>query len=375
MSQPVQVAPDLLEVGRPLLWPLYNASYRQLAPQGHVIQTEGECERFRAQGYYHPPERLEEVLISEAAAVDSLNPIDPFTEYGFLLVALERALDALARGQKDARQRLMDLVQRVRLAGMSNPEACLALIHVYAARPSVHEQTLFYAFLCWFVGSELGYEEEALQQLVAAALSANIALMPFQDRLNASRNTLSEQQRAIIRRHPERSAEVLTAAGVADEPITTVIRQHHEEWDGSGYPNGLRGKAISQPARILAMAERYVALITRRAYRDRYRTDDALRYLLDVARQDPNKAHYRALYNTLTIHPPGALIQLKNGETAVVAKRALGERPLEMLCVANPQGHFYLDPILRRDDGTHSLVEQTVVTEPRPSLDLARLLR
>ena len=130
MSQPVQVAPDLLEVGRPLLWPLYNASYRQLAPQGHVIQTEGECERFRAQGYYHPPERLEEVLISEAAAVDSLNPIDPFTEYGFLLVALERALDALARGQKDARQRLMDLVQRVRLAGMSNPEACLALIHV-----------------------------------------------------------------------------------------------------------------------------------------------------------------------------------------------------------------------------------------------------
>ncbi|WP_160898484.1 MULTISPECIES: HD-GYP domain-containing protein [Halomonadaceae] len=374
MSQPVQVAPDLLEVGRPLLWPLYSASDRQLAPQGHVIQTEGECARFRAQGYYHPPERLEEVLISEAAAVDSLNPIDPFTEYGFLLVSLERALDALARGQKDARQRLMDLVQRVRLAGMSNPEACLALIHVYAARPSVHEQTLFYAFLCWFVGSELGYEEEALQQLVAAALSANIALMPFQDRLNASRNTLSDQQRAIIRRHPERSAEVLAAAGVADEPIITAIRQHHEEWDGSGYPNGLRAKAISQPARILAMAERYVALITRRAYRERYRTDDALRYLLDVARQDPNKAHYRALYNTLTIHPPGALVQLRNGETAVVAKRALGERPLEMLCVANPQGHFYLDPILRRDDGTHSLIEQTVVTEPRPSLDLARLL-
>ncbi|MEQ6885982.1 HD domain-containing phosphohydrolase [Salicola sp. Rm-C-2C1-2] len=373
-SKPVQVAPDLIDVGRPLLWPLYSATHTLLAPQGHVVQTEGECERFRAQGYYHPPERLEERFISEGAALDSLSPINPFTEYGFLLVALERTLDALARGQNDARQRLMDLVQRVRLAGMSNPDACLALVHVYAARPSVHEQALFYALLCWFVGTELECGEEALQQLVAAALSANIALMPFQDRLNASRAKLSEQQRVIIRRHPQRSAEVVAAAGITDKPITNAIRQHHEECDGNGYPDGLQARDISQHARILALAERYVALITRRAYRDRYRTDDALRYLLDAAREDPQKAHYRALYNTLTIHPPGALVQLRNGETAVIAKRATEERPLELVCIANPQGHVYLDPFKRRDDGSHTLIEQTVVTEPRPSLDLARLL-
>ncbi|XOZ33845.1 HD-GYP domain-containing protein [Halomonadaceae bacterium KBTZ08] len=373
-SQPVQVAPDLLEVGRPLLWPLYSATRTLLAPQGHVIQTEGECERLRSQGYYHPPERLEEHFIAEAAALDSLSPIDPFAEYGFLLVQLERALDALARGEKEARARLMDLVQRVRLACMSYPEACLALVHVYAARPSVHEQALFYALLCWFVGTELGYGEEALQQLIAAALSANIALMPFQERLNASRSGLTEQQRAIISRHPRRGAEVVAAAGVTDEPIINAIRQHHEEWDGSGYPDGLQNRDISRNARVLALVERYVALITRRAYRERYRTEDALRHLLDLARRDPDKAHYRALYNTLTIRPPGTLVQLRNGEIAVIAKRAIGERPLALICVANPQGHAYLDPFKRWDDGSQSLIEQAVVPEPRPSLDLRRLL-
>ena len=374
MSQPVQVAPDLLEVGRPLLWPLMSASRAVLAPQGHVIQTEAECQRLRDQGYYHPPERLEEYFIAEAATLASLNPIDPFEEYGFMLVALERALDALARGQTDTRQRLMDLVQRVRLAAMSKPDACLALIHVYAARPSVHEQTLFYAFLCWFVGVELDYDEERLQQLIAAALSANIALMPFQDRLNSSRTTLSEQQRSIVRVHPQRGADVLKNAGITDSAIVNTVLQHHEEWDGSGYPQGLKHPEIAQEARILALAERYVALITRRAYRDRYRTDEALRHLLDLSRNDPSKAPYRALYNALTVHPPGALVQLKNGETAVIARRPTTHRPLELLCVTNPQGHLYLDPARRRDEGTHSLIEASIAPEPRPPVDLGRLI-
>ena len=374
MSQPIQVAPELLEVGRPLLWPLYNASRAVIAPQGHVIQTEAECQRLRDQGYYHPPERLEEHFIAEAATLESLNRVDPFADYGFLLVSLERALDALARGQKDTRQRLMDLVQRVRLAAISNPDACLALIHVYAARPSVHEQTLFYALLCWFVGVELDYDEERLQRLIAAALSANIALMPFQDRLNASRNTLSEQQRSIVRLHPQRGADVLKGASITDAAIINTVLQHHEEWDGSGYPQGLSHREITQEARILALAERYVALITRRAYRDRYRTDEAFRHLLNLSRDDPSKAPYRALYNALTVHPPGALVQLKNGEVAVVAKRPTASSPLELLCVTNPQGHLYLDPARRRDEGTHSLIEQTMTLEPRPPVDLARLL-
>lgn len=374
VNQPVKVAPDLLEVGRPLIWPLYSASGSVIAPQGHVIQTQAECQRLRDQGYYHPPERLEEVFISEAAALDSLDPINPFTEYGFLLVALERTLDALARGQADARERLMDLVQRVRLAGMSNPDACLALIHVYAERPGVHEQTLFYALLCWFIGGELDYDENRLQTLIAAALSANIALMPFQDRLNASRSALSEQQRSIIHRHPQRGADVLKGAGITDAGIIDTVLQHHEQWDGSGYPQGLAHDAITEEARILALAERYIALITRRAYRDRYRTDEALRQLLEQSREDPSRAHYKALYNALTVHPPGALVQLRSGEVAVVAKRSTANRPLELLCVTNPQGHFYLDPAHRRDEGTHTLIEGTTTLEPRPPVDLSRLI-
>lgn len=373
MSQPIKVAPDLLEMGRPLVWPLYNAARAVIAPQGHVIQTDAECQRLREQGYYYPPERLEEHFIAEAATLESLNPVDPFADYGFMLVVLERALDALARGQTDTRQRLMDLVQRVRLAAMSDPDACLALMHVYAARPSVHEQTLFYALLCWFVGVGLDYSEERLQQLIAASLSANIALMPFQDRLNASRNTLSEQQRAIIRVHPQRSADVLKSAGITDTGIVKAVLQHHEEWDGSGYPQQLRHDDIVQEARILALAERYVALITQRAYRDRYRTDEALRHLLDEARDDPSKAHYRALYTALTVHPPGALVQLRNGEVAVVAKRPTAERPMELLCITNPQGLMYLDPARRRDDGSQSLIEEAVTLEPRPPVDLTRL--
>lgn len=67
---------------------------------------------------------------------------------------------------------------------------------------------------------------------------------------------------------------MLSSLGI--EPVATWVLHHHERWDGSGYPNGLRGDEIPVGARILAVADAYEAMTTDRVYRESVSSDEAL---------------------------------------------------------------------------------------------------
>lgn len=77
---------------------------------------------------------------------------------------------------------------------------------------------------------------------------------------------LSEAERAEVRLHPQRGSEIINNIAELGQ-VATIIRHHHENIDGSGYPDGLRGEAIPYLARILAVADAYEALTADRSYR------------------------------------------------------------------------------------------------------------
>ena len=60
-----------------------------------------------------------------------------------------------------------------------------------------------------------------------------------------------------------------------------IARQHHEKWDGSGYPEGLKGREISLPARIMAVADVYDALRTKRVYKPAFSQEETCRIILE----------------------------------------------------------------------------------------------
>jgi putative two-component system response regulator len=68
-------------------------------------------------------------------------------------------------------------------------------------------------------------------------------------------------------------------------PVLPIIRSHHERWDGSGYPDGLRGEEIPMLARILQVADIYDALTTARPYKPALSHEEALEIMLDEARR------------------------------------------------------------------------------------------
>ncbi|BDG59320.1 HD domain-containing phosphohydrolase [Caldinitratiruptor microaerophilus] len=105
---------------------------------------------------------------------------------------------------------------------------------------------------------------------------------------------LTPEEMQVMRLHPVIGWQILSATSERvrdrlgeDEPFFRIARQvvryHHERWDGTGYPDGLAGEAIPLGARIVALADVYDALLSRRVYKDAWSPDDAQRYILSQA--------------------------------------------------------------------------------------------
>ena len=90
---------------------------------------------------------------------------------------------------------------------------------------------------------------------------------------------LTSAQRADMAEHPEESARILAPLEPFHPGILDIVRSHHESWDGSGYPRGLRGAAIPLAARVIAVADTFDAITQARSYKAGRGFDDGLHQL------------------------------------------------------------------------------------------------
>ena len=105
--------------------------------------------------------------------------------------------------------------------------------------------------------------------LRTAALLHDIGRISIPDSILTKPGPLSPREFEYVRRHPVISAQILEGIGVFGAEVP-MVRAHHENWDGSGYPDGLQGEEICLGARILRVADSMDAMLMPRSYRDSY---------------------------------------------------------------------------------------------------------
>ncbi len=124
--------------------------------------------------------------------------------------------------------------------------------------------------------------------------------------------------RQAIHTHPLLGEALLRDAGVTRQDVLSAVRSHHEPWDGSGYPDGLRGEAIPVGARIVGVADFFENLVSACDSRERKRSDQAVSSLLATANGRFDKFIVRALLASVGLFPPGAVVELSDGRRGVV---------------------------------------------------------
>ncbi len=128
------------------------------------------------------------------------------------------------------------------------------------------------------VARELGFDERALDALNRGGLLHDIGKIGIPADILDLAGPLSADQRVVMRQHTTIGARILEPVR-AFRPSLGIVSQHHEHWDGRGYPAGLAGEEIDPLARVLAVADSYDAMVSPRPYRDSIDPAEVARYI------------------------------------------------------------------------------------------------
>jgi len=121
-------------------------------------------------------------------------------------------------------------------------------------------------------------------QIELAACFHDIGKIGIPDDVLLSPGRHDHAEQAIMRQHPEHGERIFLATGRADAAdVARLIRAHHEAFDGSGYPDGLRGESIPLGARILTLVDAWDAMTSDRPYRDAMERGRVMRILDDAS--------------------------------------------------------------------------------------------
>ena len=133
---------------------------------------------------------------------------------------------------------------------------------------------------------EIGIPKTEIVHIRRGALLHDIGKMGVPDRILLKPDKLTDEEWVIMRQHPVYAYNLLSPIEFLN-PALNIPRYHHEKWDGSGYPDGLKGKQIPLDARIFAVADVFDALTSDRPYRPGWARDKAISYI-----QEQSGSHF-----------------------------------------------------------------------------------
>lgn len=187
-----------------------------------------------------------------------------------------RKLDRQESALAETNRRLADSLEELEEHTLGTLSALAAAVDAkdsYTARHS-----LMVADYAAVIGKRLGLSDEDLRLLERACLVHDIGKIAVPESILLKPGRLDADEYEIIKRHPERGAEIVASIPFL-KPAADAVRHHHERYDGHGYPDGHVGEEISVLARILAVADTFDAMTSDRPYRRGFTLGEARREL------------------------------------------------------------------------------------------------
>ncbi len=211
----------------------------------------------------------------------------------------------------------------------------------------LYEHSVNSAILMGIFAHAAGLNQLQVEQCITGALLHDLGEAKVEKSLMESPRPLTPDEFNEIKRHVEFGEELVKEVDMVDDIAISIIREHHERFDGSGYPNGTAGKDISLFGRMFAIVDTFDAVTNNRAYKDAVPSSVGMKTLLECCNSHFDEALVHQFIKCMGIYPTGSLIKLSNGLLAVVIAQVPGA-PLKPLVktVYNPKMFAYVDPKL-----------------------------
>ena len=235
---------------------------------------------------------------------------------------------AVKAGNKPDIKRLDPFIDALVESIIRNPAAAVWLARLKSKSSYAHRHCISCAILSCVMGRQLGLDRNELFQLALSGLLIDIGKLNLSDALLRKTTDLTSSEREETRSHIQQGLDILQDLPLSVE-VLDAVRYHHERFNGCGYPNQLSGTDIPLYARVAGIVDCYDAMTSPRYYATPIPHSEAILKLAGWRSRLFQKELVDTFIQAIGLYPPGSLVELTNGEVAVVSdyKTGMGRKP------------------------------------------------
>lgn len=171
----------------------------------------------------------------------------------------------------------------------------------------------------------LGIEQSIIRELALGAFLHDIGKVRIADELLNTPQKLTPDEYTLVQKHVNHGLKILADSPNISHIAMTLIREHHEELNGTGYPNQLKGDEISKYGRIMAIIDAYDAMTSERPYKKSIFPIQAFKILLANSPDHYDEALVNEFIKCLGVYPVGTLVKLTSGKLGLISQLTPGK--------------------------------------------------
>lgn len=259
---------------------------------------------------------------------------------------LDRVFNSLADHRNTDIEQVRNAVDPLIQGVFSNKNAMAALARLKKKSNYRYSHGVSMAVWAAILGQHLGLQKDELENLVVGCAMCDVGMARLPEELLNSPAELDARNRRLITAHTRIGVEMVKSYGEDSFDILSIIDNHHERHDGSGYPRGLSGASIPLSARIAGLVDTYDAMISDRPYAPARTSFEAILEIIDMADNLFQKALVEQFVQAIGMFPVGTLVELSSDEVAIViAQNETRRLRPEVLVVMDADKNLLTQPL------------------------------
>lgn len=352
-------------IGQPLQWDVYGSDGGLLLRKGNVITSANQVTSLLERGLFVDSDKNDGASRDKKAIPKQVELPSVVRMINAARTDL-RTLSYNILSEPDAHNKLLALAKQVAMATYMDSDVALGCILLSQEESYASRHCVDTAVVAILIARALKKPPDEVIKLSAAALTMNLSMLRQQERLQEKSDALTDEEQQFIAQHPQSSVNQLREVGVTDEDWLSWVLHHHENEDGSGYPDHKKGTETPQNAKIISVADRYCARVCSRSYRKSLLPNAALRDILISGKATIDPMLVMLFIRELGTYPIGSFVKLENGEIGVVTSKGATTTTPYVHSLIGPRGAPLSMPIKRDTQKTLQSIREVLHRDQVP---------
>lgn len=219
-----------------------------------------------------------------------------------------------------------------------NPDALLWLIRLKHHDRYSYQHSLDVTVHLSIFAHSMGFAEEGVRLLGMVGMMHDLGKLRLPERILRKNGRLTRLEMEIAKTHVDFSVQIIRDGSTQLPGLEAIVARHHERFDGSGYPAGLRGEQVGLQAEMTGIVDSFCAMTGHRPYEEPLSTQRALENLVQLRDRKFSAAVVDAFIQCIGLYPAGTLVELNSGEVGVViAQNRVRRLQPRVLVLLDPQ--------------------------------------